>query len=104
MKPLHITTHIESETLHLPQLREWIGHDVEITVKPRGAASGPDDNQTSDRYPLRASILRDDDPLSPAVHHTDWHTNSDPRYPLRGTVLRYDDPFEPIDADWDAPR
>ncbi len=32
MEPIHIRTKVESETLHLPQLKPLIGRTVEITV------------------------------------------------------------------------
>ena len=33
MEPIRIRKHVDSETLHLPELREVIGRDVEITVR-----------------------------------------------------------------------
>lgn len=38
MKPIRIRKHVDSETLHLPELAEMIGQDVEITIHPAGAA------------------------------------------------------------------
>lgn len=34
MEPIRIRKHVDSETLHLPELREVIGRGVEITVRP----------------------------------------------------------------------
>jgi hypothetical protein len=38
--PLRIRTRVDSETLHLPELRALIGKDVEIIVIEDAAASG----------------------------------------------------------------
>ena len=38
MSTIHIRKHLDSDTLHLPELRELIGHDVEITVKDAATA------------------------------------------------------------------
>jgi hypothetical protein len=55
---------LDSETIHLPEVRDLIGRDVEI-------------------------VVREVEQARPATE----------RYPLRGSVLRYDDPFEPLAAD-----
>lgn len=59
---------LDSETVHLPEVHDLVGRDVEIVVREIGADEAPTE-----------------------------------RYPLRGSVLRYDDPFEPItEGDWEA--
>lgn len=62
MQSIHIKHHLESETLYLPQLRPWVGKDVAIVVREVPAVERDDDE---DEFPLRGSILRDDDPLGP---------------------------------------
>jgi len=64
--PVRIKRHLDSETLHLPEIRELVGHDVEIVVseiEPELAAK--------ERYPLRGSVLRYDQPFEP-VAEDDW--------------------------------
>ena len=75
MQPVHIRTKLESEHLTLPELRPLIGKQVDITV--REAAESPSNggvkNGTpADRYPLRGSVLRYDDPFAPAVAADEW--------------------------------
>jgi len=41
MNALHIHTKIESETLHLPELKPLIGKIVEITVQPVSSEGEP---------------------------------------------------------------
>ena len=35
MNAIHVRKHIDSDTLHIPELREMIGQDVEITIRPQ---------------------------------------------------------------------
>jgi hypothetical protein len=71
MEALKLTRHVDSETLHLPELRAFLGKDVEIIV--REAASATVDDAEAARYPLRGSVLWDDgDPFAPAVSEEDW--------------------------------
>ena len=61
---------MDSETLHLPELRPLLGKDVEIIVlEAEPTARG--DRQETARYPLRGSVLRYDDPFDP-VAEADW--------------------------------
>jgi len=69
MRSVHIRTKLESEHLTLPELRPLIGKQVEITV--REAVEVPGNGATpqpaaADRYPLRGSVLRYDDPFGNA--------------------------------------
>jgi len=65
---VRVKRHLDSETIHLPEVRELVGRDVEIVVRE----------------------------VEPGLPATD-------RYPLRGSVLRYDEPLEPVaEDDWDA--
>jgi hypothetical protein len=65
---VRIRRRLDSETIHLPEVRDLVGRDVEIVVREvEQARPAPD------------------------------------RYPLRGSVLRYDEPFEPLATDdWEA--
>lgn len=65
---VRLQRHLTSETLDLPEAREFLGRDVEI-------------------------VIREVEPADAALN----------RYPLRGSVLRFDDPFEPVAPDdWEA--
>ena len=72
MQSITLTRTLDSETLHLPELRPFFGHQVEITVRespstvPQVRESGP--SQSS----LVGSVLRDDDPFGSAVPAEDW--------------------------------
>ncbi|HMO54577.1 MAG TPA: hypothetical protein PJ994_08745 [Tepidiformaceae bacterium] len=63
---LRIKRHLDSETLYLPELRDLIGQDVEITV-----STGIDEEAIDDAEyaPLRGSVLRYDDPFEPGEEH-----------------------------------
>jgi len=43
MNAIRLTRHIDSETLHLPELRPLIGKEVEIIVLENGQSGGKDD-------------------------------------------------------------
>lgn len=62
---VRIKRHLDSETIHLPELREMVGHDVEIVVREIVASAAPD---------LTGSILRFDDPLEPIDE--EWEANA----------------------------
>lgn len=53
---VRIQRHLDSETIHLPELRELVGHDVEIVVR---------EIETSEPISLKDSVLRYDDPFGP---------------------------------------
>lgn len=74
---VRVRRHIDS--LDLPELAEFLGKEVEIVVtevsKPtatRGDDYGP---QPTERYPLRGSVLKYNDPFGPAVPEEDWEAN-----------------------------
>ena len=77
MNAIRITQKLESDTLYLPQLRDWVGRNVEIIVLESQAASHAE---------------------SPAKIRSDWVS------PLAGTVREYSDPFEPavLPEEWEA--
>ena len=72
METIHIKHHLDSDTLYLPQLRPWVGKDVEIVVRE----SAPAARNGDDEFPLRGSILRDDEPFEPAVSPTEWEATT----------------------------
>ena len=43
MRTIRLTRHIDSETLHLPELRPLLGRDVEIIVIENGKAAAEED-------------------------------------------------------------
>ena len=70
---IRIITRLDSDTFQRPELRPLVGKQVEITVREQAE-------------------------INPSLNPGD-------RYPLRGSVLRYDDPFEPVASDdWEAQR
>ena len=77
MQAIRIKQRLESETLHLPQVRPLVGKQVEIIVLEDESAAVAETTPADDvsRYPLRGSVLRDDDPFGPAVPAEDWEAN-----------------------------
>jgi hypothetical protein len=64
---VRIRRHLDSEVLHLPELRELLGRDVEIVVSPV-----EDDGREDVRdFPLAGSVKRYDNPFDPAAEE-DW--------------------------------
>lgn len=57
--------HLESDTLHLPELQPFIGKDVEIIVIAEQS------ERPSDAPSLKGSVLRFEDPLDP-IGEDDW--------------------------------
>jgi hypothetical protein len=72
MQAIRITQKLSSDTLHLPELRAWIGQDVEIIVL---ASAFPSPAEGRASRPLAGSVLCDDDPFGPAVPSDDWEAN-----------------------------
>jgi hypothetical protein len=58
MSTIRITKHLTSDTLHLPELRPFIGHEVEITVLDRkdSSASTESHDVTLDEMARRQGI------------------------------------------------
>ena len=71
MQAITLTKKLESETLYLPELRPFVGREVEITVREAPAAK-PNQAPAKPSNPLAGSVLRDDDPFGPAVPPEDW--------------------------------
>jgi hypothetical protein len=38
---IHVRKHIDSDLVHIPELREMIGQDVEITIRPQPVGEEP---------------------------------------------------------------
>jgi hypothetical protein len=75
MQSIHIRKKLESEHLTLPELRPLIGKQVEITICEAADEPGngaPAQPVSADRYPLRGTVLRYDDPFGPAADPDDW--------------------------------
>jgi len=69
MSSIRIRTHVDSENLHIPELRSFVGQDVEITIQ----SSPLSEQQWHEiRSKLNGSIVKDDDPFGPAVPPEDW--------------------------------
>ena len=71
MQALRITRRLDSETLHLPELRPLLGKRVEIIVL-EAETNGSGEERPSTHQDLRGSVLRYDDPFAPAVPEEDW--------------------------------
>ena len=63
---VRIKRHLDSETVHLPEVHDLVGRDVEIVILEIGA-----DEAATAREALRGSVLRYDDPFEP-VAEDDW--------------------------------
>jgi hypothetical protein len=66
---VRLRRHLDSETLHVPEIRPLLGRDVEIEVRDVEGVD-PEDR----RQALRGSVLRMDDPLLPLAED-DWEAN-----------------------------
>ena len=67
MNTIRITQKLESETLHLPQLRHWLGKDVEIVIRETSPASSLAGEPAAPSRSLVGSVLQYDDPFGPAI-------------------------------------
>ena len=79
MNAIRVKTHLTSDTVQIPELKDLIGKDVEIIVleESRTApAASTMDKSDKKRYRLRGALLRYDDPFGPAVPDTDWEVYS----------------------------
>ena len=74
MTPIRIETTIDSDTLHLPQLKPLVGKSVEIIVRemPHQAERPSDGSWVS---PLAGSVIEYNDPFEPAVPPEEWEAN-----------------------------
>ena len=76
MPAIRIRQKLSSETLTLPELRPFVGKDVEIVVSDVSPISHQTTGRPPSRSSLAGSILRDDDdPFGPAVPAEEWEAN-----------------------------
>lgn len=79
MNVIRVKTHLDSETVHLPELRPLVGRDVEIVVWAEREEALEDGAHAPDsvmRERLKGSVLRYDDPFGAAVPPEDWESAS----------------------------
>jgi hypothetical protein len=74
MTAIRIETTIDSDTLHLSQLKPLVGKSVEITVRemPQRAERPGRGTWVS---PLAGSVIEYIDPFEPAVSPEEWEAN-----------------------------
>lgn len=77
MAVVRVRRRVESSRLDVPELEQFLGKEVEIVVTEVADSQAlPEDpwpdNDPTERYPLRGSVLRYDDPFGPAVPEEDW--------------------------------
>ena len=72
MQAIRVTKTLDSETLYLPQLRPFMGQEVEIIVLPTEVRAERLSGHGTATNPLSGSVLRDDDPFGPAVPAEEW--------------------------------
>ena len=85
MTTIRIETTLDSDTLHLPQLRPLMGKSVEIIVRemPQQAQGLGNGSYVSS---LAGSVVEYNDPIAPALSPDDWEANRD-EWPRRGQVV-----------------
>lgn len=59
---VRVRRRLESETLRVPEAREFIGHEVEIVIRDVGPGT-----DSPPANPLAGSVLRYDDPFEPVA-------------------------------------
>ena len=75
MQAIRVTKTLDSETLYLPQLRPFMGQEVEIIVLPTATRAEMPSALDTTTNPLAGSVLRYDDPFEPAVPADEWEAN-----------------------------
>ena len=73
MQAIRVRQMLNSETITLPQLRPFVGKEVEIVISDVSPAS--DETPTTNLSPLAGSVLWYDDPFEPAVPAAEWEAN-----------------------------
>ncbi len=74
MTAIRIETTIDSDTLHLPQLKPLVGKSVEIIVREMSQHAHELENG-SWASPLAGSVIEYRDPFAPALSPDDWEAN-----------------------------
>ena len=72
MQTITLTRILESESL--PELRPFVGREVEITIRETSATK-PITITEKSPSPLAGSVLEYDDPFGPAVPPEEWEAN-----------------------------
>lgn len=75
MQAIRVRQRLNSETLTLPQLRPFVGKEVEIVISDVTPAQEAATEPQPKKFPLEGSVLWDDDPLGPAVPAEEWEAN-----------------------------
>lgn len=75
MQAIRITQKLESDTLYLPQLRPWLGKDVDIVVQESTAGSRAVPETQTPARTLVGSVLQYDDPFGPVTSPDEWEAN-----------------------------
>jgi hypothetical protein len=74
MTAIRIETTIDSDTLHLPQLKPLMGKTVEIIVREMPQRTlRPDDRAWVS--PLAGTVIEYSEPFEPAVPSDEWEAN-----------------------------
>ena len=75
MQAIRVRQRLNSETLTLPELRPFVGKDVEIVISDMTPTSEEASETPPQRSPLAGSVLWYDDPFEPAVPAEEWEAN-----------------------------
>lgn len=75
MHAIRLRQRLNSETITLPELRPFVGKEVEIVVSEVTSADLTATPPRTHSFPLEGSVLWDDDPLGPAVPAEEWEAN-----------------------------
>ena len=75
MQAIRVRQRLNSETLTLPQLRPFVGREVEIVVSDMSPTSEVTSESSPNHSPLAGSVLWYDDPFGPAVPAEEWEAN-----------------------------
>jgi hypothetical protein len=74
MTAIRIETTIDSETLHLPQLKPLVGKSVEIVVREMPQRTERPDSGVW-VSPLAGTVIEYNDPFEPTVPPEEWEAN-----------------------------
>lgn len=75
MQAIRLTQKLDSDTLYLPQLRPFVGRDVEIIVLTPDEGVAPPMSAGEYVSPLAGTVLKYDEPFEPAVSPDEWEAN-----------------------------
>lgn len=72
MQAIRLTHTLESDMLYLPQLRPFVGKQVEIIVLSTDESPAPVKTAAPPDNPLIGSVIEYSDPFEPAVPADEW--------------------------------